>query len=177
MRRQDASFFDSVPLPHDSAALFCYNFFMNYKNPIPVAVAMIFNSDRSKVLVGERCIEPFIGGDAMLGGFTNEGETPEVAARREVKEEAGRSIDDVPLQYESSAITHNNRLLLFFSASVPEVLFDGVQDSNEMRNIRFISPQELQAKPLCFNLHQEALLNAWAQHRPDLFAAPTPTPV
>lgn len=161
---------------HDTPLWLCYNAPMNYKNPIPVAVAMIFNSDRSKVLVGERGIEPFIGGDAMLGGFTNEGETPEVAARREVKEEAGRSIDEAPLQYESSAITHNNRLLLFFSTCIPEVLFDGVEDNNEMRNIRFISPDELQAKPLCFNLHQEALLNAWAKHRPDLFAATTPTP-
>lgn len=121
---------------------------MNYKNPIPVAVAMIFNSDRSKVLVGERGIEPFIGGDAMLGGFTNEGETPEAAVRREVKEEAGRSIDEAPLQYESSSITHNNRLLLFFSTSVPEVIFDGVESSDEMRNIRFISPTELQAERL-----------------------------
>lgn len=67
---------------HDTPLWLCYNAPMNYKKPIPVAVAMIFNSDRSKVLVGERGIEPFIGGDAMLSGFTNEGETPSSCSAR-----------------------------------------------------------------------------------------------
>ena len=144
---------------------------MIYKNPIPVAVALLFNSDHSKVLIGERTIEPFIGGDALIGGYVDEGETPEKATKREAKEETGRSIDDNTLQYESSAVSSNNRLLMFFSTAVPEVLFDGVEDT-EMRNIRFATPEEIQAKPLCFSLHQEALLGAWARHRPDLFPEP-----
>ena len=131
---------------------------------------MIFNSDRSKVLVGQRSIEPCIGGDALIGGYADEGETPEMALRREIGEETGRQIGAAVLHYESSAITPNNRMLLFFSTTVPDMLFDGVQDSSEMRNIRFISPDELAAAPLCFPLHHRALQLAWQHHRPDLFS-------
>ena len=154
----------------------CYYGVMTYNNPIPVAVAMIFNTDRSKVLVGERAIEPSIGGDALMGGYAEPGETAEGAAQREAREETGRSIDNAPMHYESSSPTANNRMLLFFSTAVPEVLFDGVEDSSEMRNIRFITPEQLHAKPLCFSLHQSALVTAWAKHRPDLFPSKTPTP-
>ena len=142
---------------------------MSYNNPIPVAVAMIFNSDFSKVLVGKRSIEPRVGGDALIGGYTDKGETPEMAIRREVGEETGRQIGAAVLHYELSAITPDNRMLMFFSTSVPDVLFDGVQDSSEMHNIRFISPDDLESAPLCFPLHHHALQMAWRHHRPDLF--------
>lgn len=149
---------------------------MSYNNPIPVPVAMVFNEDRSKVLIGERAIEPFVGGDALFGGYSEAGEKPENGAKRETKEETGRSIDNAKMHYESSAVTGNNRMLLFFSTTAPEVLFDGAEGSNEMRNIRFATPEEIQTKPLCFSLHQDALMEAWAVYRPDLFLGTTPTP-
>ena len=71
---------------------------------------MIFNSDFSKVLVGKRSIEPRVGGDALIGGYTDEGETPEMAIRREVGEETGRQIGAAVLHYELSAITPDNRM-------------------------------------------------------------------
>ena len=155
----------------------CYNSRMTYKNPIPVPVAMVFNTDRSKVLIGERKVEPFIGGDALFGGYSEELEKPEDGAKRETREETGRSIDNNKMHYESSAVTGNNRMLLFFSTIAPDVLFDGVEESNEMRNIRFATPEEISAKPLCFSLHQDALLEAWAAYRPDLFPQAAPAPV
>ena len=108
----------------------------------------------------------------MISGYVEEGETPEQTTKRETKEETGRSIDNNALAYESSAGAHNNRLLLFFSTTSPDILFEGVADTNEMRNIRFASPADIEAKPLCFPLHQKALMSAWIQHRPDLFPEP-----
>lgn len=139
---------------------------MSYNNPIPVAVAIIFTPDYSKVLVGERGIEPCIGGNALFGGYAESGETPEDAARREVQEETGLSIQNVDMKYESSAVTANNRMLLFFSGVAPEPLFENVPDTAEMKNIRFISYEELIEHPLCFPLHQAACLAAWEADRP-----------
>lgn len=147
---------------------------MSYNNPIPVAVALVFNEDRSKVLVGDRTIEPFIGGTALMGGYVDAGETPEKATKREVLEEVGCSIENAVLSYESSAVSPNNRLLMFFSTTAPELLFEAAQDSNEMRNVRFVEPQDILNQPLCFSLHQEALVNAWTKYRPDLFPVNTP---
>lgn len=154
-----------------------YNRRMSYNNPIPVAVALVFNEDHSKVLVGERTIEPFIGGTALIGGYVDAGETPEKATKREVLEEVGCSIENANLSYESSAITPNNRLLMFFSTAVPEMLFEAAQDSTEMRNVRFVEPQDILSQPLCFPLHQEALVKAWSKHRPDLFPINVPVPI
>lgn len=141
---------------------------MPYNNPIPVAVAILFTPNFQKVLIGERKIEPCVGGKALFGGYADSGETPENTAKREVFEETGQGIEKVELQYESSAVTANNRMLLFFSGVVPEELFDSIADSEEMKNIRFISYEELQAESLCFPLHQDACLKAWTKYRSGL---------
>lgn len=56
-----------------------------FKNPKVTATAVIFNEGR--LLVAKRNEEPFRGQWDLIGGYASEGEGPEQAMRRELKEE------------------------------------------------------------------------------------------
>src|SRR6478672_160271 len=62
-----------------------------HKNPIPT-VDVIIQMD-SRILLVKRKNEPFREYLAIPGGFVNEGETVEDAAKREVKEETSLDIE------------------------------------------------------------------------------------
>ncbi|MFQ5899401.1 MAG: NUDIX domain-containing protein [Candidatus Methylomirabilia bacterium] len=61
-----------------------------YGNPVPAAVALVVKG--RKILLGRRAAAPFAGTWDLPGGFLERGETPEVALRRELKEELGVGI-------------------------------------------------------------------------------------
>jgi len=62
-----------------------------FENPKTSTAAIIINDQ--KLLVVKRNYEPFKGDWDFLGGFAQEGETPEEAHKREIKEELGVEID------------------------------------------------------------------------------------
>lgn len=66
-----------------------------YKNPIPT-VDTIIQKD-SQILLVKRKKEPFKGLFALPGGFVNEGERVEDAAKREAKEETSLDIELVDI--------------------------------------------------------------------------------
>jgi 8-oxo-dGTP diphosphatase len=64
----------------------CYD----YPRPaLTVDLALISTEKRPRVLLIQRRDEPFAGCWALPGGFVDEDEPPEHAARRELREEAG----------------------------------------------------------------------------------------
>jgi 8-oxo-dGTP diphosphatase len=67
----------------------CYEF---PRPSVTVDVVLITTERRPRVLLIRRKAEPFAGRWALPGGFVDEGETLEAAARRELKEEAGLRI-------------------------------------------------------------------------------------
>jgi len=77
-----------IPLPACRKAV-------SYRNPVPTVDA-IMQKD-SKILMIKRKKEPFAGCLALPGGFVNEGETAEDAAKREVMEETSLEIDPIEI--------------------------------------------------------------------------------
>lgn len=59
-------------------------------------VVFVLRGDDLRLLLIQRANPPFVGAWALPGGFVEVGESPEAAARRELKEETG--IQDVPLE-------------------------------------------------------------------------------
>lgn len=98
-----------------------------YKNPTPVAVAIIpvekevvYNVNGvdyvltiHQAVYGRRNIEPKLGMLALPGGFVNELERLETGGKREIKEETGLVITEDEFQLFRSEITPNNRNLVF----------------------------------------------------------------
>jgi len=69
---------------------FCQNCtFINYENPLPVALAIPIRNQR--FLLIKRGIAPRKGAWGFPSGFIESGETPEEACLRELKEETGIS--------------------------------------------------------------------------------------
>ena len=64
--------------------------FVFYQNPKPTVGIFVING--KKVLLAKRGIEPFKGWWDSVGGFIEEGESPEEAAIREAKEETNLDI-------------------------------------------------------------------------------------
>jgi len=67
--------------------------FVYYNNAKPTSSAVIVKDD--KVLLGKRLKEPSKGMWDVIGGFTDQGEHPEVALKREVLEETGLIVEPV----------------------------------------------------------------------------------
>ena len=67
----------------------------SYRNPTPT-VDTIIQKD-SQILLVKRKNEPFKGYFALPGGFVNEGEKVEVAAKREVMEETALDVELVDI--------------------------------------------------------------------------------
>lgn len=87
----------------------------SYRNPLPVAVALLPVTDRdgTGLVVITRTIEPCLGGVALPGGYVDHAEDWKHAVVRELREETGIEAhrDDVRLADALSA--QDGHLLLF----------------------------------------------------------------
>jgi ADP-ribose pyrophosphatase YjhB (NUDIX family) len=92
-----------------------------WSNPIPVSVVLVpVRDDRGiGLLVVRRAIEPRIGKLVLTGGFIEEHEPWQIAAAREVYEEAGVTIEASRLEplWFTSTEPRPNRVLLFSVAA------------------------------------------------------------
>ncbi len=107
--------------------------FTYYFNPAISAAGILLRGD-GRALFIRRGHEPGLGLLAFAGGFVDAGETPELALRREVREEVGVELDAIeylgsqPNTYDYRGVTYHVVDLIFVATigdGVPRAL-DGV---------------------------------------------------
>lgn len=98
--------------------------FAYYFNPAVSAAAILLRGDGQALFI-RRGHEPGLGRLAFVGGFVDAGETPEVALRREVREEVGVELDAIdylgsqPNTYGYRGVTYHVVDLIFVATLAP----------------------------------------------------------
>jgi 8-oxo-dGTP diphosphatase len=122
---------------------------MTYRNPSPTADIIIELIDRPErpIILVERQNEPF--GWAIPGGFIDEGETVEQAARREALEETGLEVSLVELlgvysDPERDPRKHTMSVVYIATATGAAIAGD------DAKALQLFSPSDL-PHPLCFD--------------------------
>lgn len=117
------------PVEGKKERLHCSCGYVNWNNPIPVAVVLIPRSDGSIVLV-QRGIAPAIGSWALPGGFVDAFESPEAAAKREAQEETGLDITILRLLKVVMTPGRNNMLMFYLAAPCDGVIVPGPESKD-----------------------------------------------
>jgi ADP-ribose pyrophosphatase YjhB (NUDIX family) len=129
----------------------CHN--VSYRNPLPVAVAVVPVSEGGVVLA-RRAIEPRLGQLALPGGFIEYGESWQNAAAREVFEETGLKIDATSIEHLATLSAPDGTVLIFGqSASIAHSMLDMVVMSAETSEVIVTE----HAIDLAFPLHTQVL--------------------
>lgn len=131
---------------------------IHFKNPIPVAVALVPCEDGLLGVV--RGIEPQLGHLALPGGYVDM-ETLEEACSRELLEETGVDLPPKVWIYDSCHLTHIGNLLVFFRARIEPIKLPpfpfaaqlGVRD--ETLGLKVIR----RGDALAFASHEQAVAN------------------
>lgn len=126
---------------------------MSYKNPTPVVVCLIQvdGPDATELLGIVRGIEPY--GLALVGGYVDEMETPEMAATRETREETGLEVDPSAWKHVAYRIAPGNKLLCFVTARAGIASADvlSLKPTPEALGFTLINADT----ELVFSIHQE----------------------
>jgi 8-oxo-dGTP diphosphatase len=136
-----------------------------YAHSMPTANAIVV--DAGRVLLGRRAREPEQGKWDVLGGFVHEGEEPEAALRRELREETGLDVEaerflgiwlDVYGEGEGAVSTLN----LVWTARVTG---GDMAPADDVAELRWFAPDELPAEDECAFACVWEMLSAWRQQQ------------
>jgi ADP-ribose pyrophosphatase YjhB (NUDIX family) len=122
-----------------------------YENPIPAATALV-RDDEGRILLVRRNREPGMGEWALPGGFVETGESPEAAARRELREETGLRADGpelIDVIYQESDFYKVSLLIIGYRFKRFEGRIAAADDADEAV---FFPPDAL--PPLAFVSHR-----------------------
>jgi len=115
-----------------------------YAQPAPAAAAIVVGED-GRILLGRRAIEPDLGKWDTPGGFLDEGEDPEDALRRELREETGLEVE--PDRFLGAFVDTYGEgpqvgsvLNLVWGATV---VSGEMQPADDVSELRWFAPEEL----------------------------------
>lgn len=131
----------------------------DYKNPTPVVVLLVpvaFGPGLSyKLLAIRRNIEPKIGMLALPGGYVDEQENAETAAARELWEETGLVVDPAQIGVRYTAVTPDNKLLIFCDTPAFHAhQIENLQVNSEVSGFGYIEREH--SNDIAFPLHRWA---------------------
>lgn len=128
---------------------------VHYEGPSLLVLCAVFWEDR--ILYVRRGQEPYRGKWAFPGGFVEANESPEAAAARELKEEAGIELDTQAFYpFGMLSVPHINQVHAFFAARVthPVALRSYPPETDDARWFRLgdIAQQDLWEPALAFDM-------------------------
>jgi len=122
---------------------------MTYNNPTPVSVGIIPSRTPDHLILVERSD----GGLALPGGYVDALEDTASAISREVAEETGIALDAGKWRLFFSAVTPDNKLLLFSYYAEAVALPKETRPNDEVTRV-ILAPHDSSLK---FPLHEEAV--------------------
>lgn len=133
----------------DKERLHCSCGYINWNNPVPVAVVVI--PSRGGVVLVKRAIPPAVGAWALPAGFVDQFESPEDAAKREAFEETGMKVTILRLLKVVMTPGRNNMLMFYLAAPCQ----DDIVVSSESQDVKSFALDQLPEMP--FSTHRDIL--------------------
>jgi len=131
-----------------------------YENPVPASTAVLFD-DEGRILLVLRNREPGAGEWSLPGGFVENGESPEDAAKRELLEETGLTAYGpalIDVIYQESVFYGTCLLIIGYSF---EGFSGDITAGDDADDARFFPVDEL--PPLAFESHKIIAMKALAR--------------
>ena len=132
-------------------------------------VDIVLVDPAGRVLMIERGKPPYVGHDALPGGFVDPGEDPEDAARRELAEETGLDVaaDDVMFVMNCPDGSRDPRVPIrttVYAARVSADVLDRAIGADDAREARPVHAHDLAGRALAFD-HRNILAHALGMER------------
>lgn len=127
-----------------------------WRNPTPVALALVYVKSERGVLVVRRDIEPRKGFFACPGGFIDFGETYQEGAVRELKEETGLVLPASDARFYAIETSSNRNIQIF--CTLPDIdSMPSLVTNTEVSELGIVHRDEREIAQLAFPTHQEVI--------------------
>ena len=138
------------------------NFFIKVLKPriVTASVPVIIQNKNKEILLGKRYKRNILypGYWSLLGGIIEYGETPEMAATREIKEELGVEIKILKEAKRTYTFLSNKKYGIQSVGVVlyAEIIKGSPKPKNETKEVKWFKPKEIKKMNLAYN-HKEIL--------------------